>query len=41
MCLGAVRDKPAQADITSFAEYPPGSEGRFSTVIDSTLLIDE
>jgi SAM-dependent methyltransferase len=27
-----------QADITSFAEYPPGSEGRFSTVIDSTLF---
>ena len=28
----------AQADITSFAAYPPGSEGRFSTVADSTLF---
>src|SRR6516165_6127169 len=28
----------AQADITSFAAYPPGSEGRFSTVVDSTLF---
>jgi SAM-dependent methyltransferase len=28
----------AQADITSFSGYPPGSEGRFSTVVDSTLF---
>ncbi len=28
----------AQADITSFGDYPPGSEGRFSTVVDSTLF---
>lgn len=28
----------AQADITSFRSYPPGSEGRFSTVVDSTLF---
>lgn len=28
----------AQADITSFLSYPPGSEGRFSTVVDSTLF---
>ena len=28
----------AQADITDFAGYPPGSEGRFNTVIDSTLF---
>ncbi len=27
-----------QADITSFTGYPPGSEGRFSTVVDSTLF---
>lgn len=27
-----------QADITSFEQYPPGSEGRFNTVIDSTLF---
>jgi SAM-dependent methyltransferase len=27
-----------QADITSFTGYPPGSEGRFNTVIDSTLF---
>ncbi|MGE2816468.1 class I SAM-dependent methyltransferase [Mycobacterium heidelbergense] len=27
-----------QADITSFSGYPPGSEGRFNTVIDSTLF---
>src|ERR1700722_462098 len=27
-----------QADITSFAGYPPGSEGRFNTVVDSTLF---
>jgi SAM-dependent methyltransferase len=28
----------AQADITDFAGYPPGSAGRFSTVVDSTLF---
>lgn len=28
----------AQADITSFEAYPPGSENRFATVIDSTLF---
>jgi SAM-dependent methyltransferase len=28
----------AQADITSFSDYPPGSEGRFDTIIDSTLF---
>jgi SAM-dependent methyltransferase len=28
----------AQADITSFDNYPPGSEGRFNTVVDSTLF---
>ncbi|OBI50533.1 class I SAM-dependent methyltransferase [Mycobacterium sp. E796] len=27
-----------QADITSFTGYPPGSEGRFSTIVDSTLF---
>ena len=27
-----------QADITSFTGYPPGSEGRFNTVVDSTLF---
>ena len=27
----------AQADITEFSGYPPGCEGRFSTVMDSTL----
>jgi len=26
------------ADISSFATYPPGSEGRFGTIIDSTLF---
>lgn len=26
------------ADITDFASYPPGSEGRFNTIIDSTLF---
>lgn len=28
----------AQGDITSFTSYPPGSEGRFNTIIDSTLF---
>ncbi|QUR69264.1 class I SAM-dependent methyltransferase [Mycobacterium spongiae] len=28
----------AQADITSFADYPAGSKDRFATVIDSTLF---
>src|ERR1700742_4512305 len=28
----------AQADITSFGGYPPGSEGRFSTILDSGLF---
>ena len=28
----------AQADITSFTNYPEGSEGRFNTVVDSTLF---
>ncbi|MBV8863295.1 MAG: class I SAM-dependent methyltransferase [Mycobacterium sp.] len=28
----------AQADITSFGGYPPGSEGRFSTILDSGCL---
>jgi SAM-dependent methyltransferase len=28
----------AQADITDFTGYPPGSEGRFNTVVDSTLF---
>lgn len=28
----------AHGDITSFASYPPGSEGRFNTIIDSTLF---
>ncbi|BBZ50621.1 class I SAM-dependent methyltransferase [Mycobacterium heidelbergense] len=28
----------AQADITDFTGYPPGSEGRFTTVVDSTLF---
>ena len=28
----------AQADITDFTSYPPGSEGRFSTIVDSTLF---
>ncbi|OMC45998.1 SAM-dependent methyltransferase [Mycobacterium sp. IS-2888] len=27
-----------QADITSFTGYPPGSEGRFNTIADSTLF---
>lgn len=27
-----------QADITDFAAYPPGSDGRFNTVVDSTLF---
>ena len=27
-----------QADITSFDDYPPDSEGRFDTVVDSTLF---
>ncbi|MEZ0349800.1 class I SAM-dependent methyltransferase [Mycobacterium sp. pR1184] len=27
-----------QADITSFADYPPGSQGRFATIADSTLF---
>jgi SAM-dependent methyltransferase len=27
-----------QADITDFDQYPPGSEGRFATVVDSTLF---
>jgi SAM-dependent methyltransferase len=27
-----------RADITDFARYPPGSEGRFNTIIDSTLF---
>ncbi|WP_068187227.1 class I SAM-dependent methyltransferase [Mycobacterium sp. UM_CSW] len=27
-----------QADITDFAGYPYGSEGRFSTIVDSTLF---
>lgn len=27
-----------RADITSFADYPAGSEGRFATVVDSTLF---
>jgi SAM-dependent methyltransferase len=27
-----------QADITAFTEYPPGSEGRFNTIADSTLF---
>lgn len=27
-----------QGDITSFDDYPPGSEGRFDTIIDSTLF---
>ncbi|MBS4727815.1 class I SAM-dependent methyltransferase [Mycobacterium sp. SM1] len=26
------------ADISSFAGYPPGSEGRFGTIVDSTLF---
>ena len=28
----------AQADVTSFGGYPPGSEGRFSTILDSGLF---
>ena len=28
----------AQADVTSFRGYPPGSEGRFSTILDSGLF---
>lgn len=28
----------AQADITDFSSYPTGSEGRFNTVVDSTLF---
>ena len=28
----------AQADITDFTGYPPGSDGRFNTVADSTLF---
>lgn len=27
-----------QADITSFTDYPAGSEGRFNTIMDSTLF---
>ena len=27
-----------QADITAFTGYPPGFEGRFNTVVDSTLF---
>lgn len=26
------------ADISDFADYPPGSEGRFGTIVDSTLF---
>lgn len=28
----------AQADITDFESYPPGLDGRFNTVVDSTLF---
>jgi SAM-dependent methyltransferase len=28
----------AQADVTSFGGYPPGSEGRFATILDSGLF---
>ncbi|MGE2816370.1 class I SAM-dependent methyltransferase [Mycobacterium heidelbergense] len=28
----------AQADVASFRDYPPGSEGRFSTILDSGLF---
>lgn len=28
----------AQADVTSFDDYPPGSEGRFTTILDSGLF---
>jgi SAM-dependent methyltransferase len=28
----------AQADVTAFRDYPPGSEGRFSTIFDSGLF---
>lgn len=28
----------AVADISSFVDYPPGSEGRFGTIVDSTLF---
>jgi SAM-dependent methyltransferase len=28
----------AQADVTDFRDYPPGSEGRFSTIFDSGLF---
>lgn len=28
----------AHADITDFSAYPPGSEGRFNTIVDSTLF---
>jgi SAM-dependent methyltransferase len=28
----------AVADITDFGSYPPGSEGRFNTIVDSTLF---
>lgn len=28
----------AQADVTDFGGYPPGSEGRFSTILDSGLF---
>ncbi|MEC4761645.1 class I SAM-dependent methyltransferase [Mycobacterium sherrisii] len=28
----------AQADVTSFGGYPPGSEGRFATIVDSGLF---
>jgi SAM-dependent methyltransferase len=28
----------AQADITEYSGYPPGSAGRFNTVVDSTLF---
>lgn len=35
---GLVSASFVQADITSFTGYPPGSEGRFATVADSTLF---
>jgi len=28
----------AQADVTNFGDYPPGSEGRFATILDSGLF---
>ncbi len=28
----------ARADVTDFADYPPGSEGRFATIVDSGLF---